>query len=550
MGWSFTGITNPVQAEYSQSCGFSADVALLRFNPQGTNLPASGTLTLTWDATSITLPNCVVDLASLKVTDDGIYFLIKVNDRRELWKRVVPISAEYNTLRAGNLLRQKSLRELGTILMTALGEPGADVSALPTNIYPPVSWRCDDVVEVAEALFTEYGYTVALGFGSEAVTVVKLGTGATLSTVDMFAGSDTLDPKLTPRYMRNCFGDSVAQVRLKMEAVGLDTDGLWYPIDDLSYTPGAGWGQTPPYTLAGAIDALTDDQKVEANAYVRSAYRVMGFADGTWDVPDGTETLTSLDQILPIDGRLLENEDLRPDESYRPLRVYGKYLKLPTEKAQPALPELTLIGDQVVGLRYRFDGESGLLLFDEPIFYVEDVGYSREYKPADLWIEATIRIRNATTGSWRHYEYDVETEPNGVGYYAIRHEDRAETIVEYDGDHNVTSFSTNAASLIALGDAAAGAAAGMFVTTASQYIVYNQPKLAIRCDGAILQVNHVMTTGEYEHAVNRTTASRNFEFDKKIPSRAQRIAHLRATRSAVHINRSKVEAARVKDAND
>lgn len=546
MGWTFPGIEKPVQAEYSQTVGFSPDVALLRFNLQSGNLPATGELALGWLASSITLPNCVVDLASLRVTDDGIYSVIKVLDRRELWKRVVPISGEYNTLRAGNLFRQKSLQQLGTILMTALGEPTADVSALPTNIYPPVSWRCDDVVEVAEALFTEYGYTVALGFGSETVTVVKLGTGATLSTVDMFAGSDTLDPKLTPRYMRNCFGDSVAQVRLKMEAVGLDTDGLWYPIDDLSFAPGSGWDQTPPYTLSGAIDALTDDQKVEANAYVRSAYRVMGFADGTWDVPDGTETLVSLDQILPIDGRLLETEDLRPDESYKPMRVYGKYLKLPKEKAQPALPELTLIGDQVVGLRYRFDGESGMLLFDEPIFYI-DGSY---YKPAELWIEVTIRIRSATTGSWRHYEYDVETEPTGTGYYAIRHEDRAETIVEYDEEHNIVDFSTNALSLIALGDAAATAASGMFVTTSSQHIIYNQPKLAIRCDGAILQVNHVITTGEYEHAVNRTTASRNFEFDRKIPSRAQRVAHLRATRSAVHINRSKVEAARVRDAND
>ena len=200
----------------------------------------------------------------------------------------------------------------------------------------------------------------------------------------------------------------------------------------------------------------------------------------------------------------------------------------------------------MIGLQYRFDGESGLLLFDEPIFYADTV----DYFPADLWIEVTIRIRNATNGSWRHYEYDVETEPTGTGYYAIRHEDRAETVVAYDADHIVTGFATNQVALEALGDAAAAAASGMFVTTASQHIIYNQPDLAIRCDGAIIQVNHVMTTGEYEHAVNRTTASRNFEFDKKIPSRAQRIAHLRATRSAVHLHRTKVEAARVRDAND
>jgi hypothetical protein len=402
------------------------------------------------------------------------------------------------------------------------------------------------VVEVLEALLTEYGYSVALGFGSESVTAVKLGTGATLSTTDMFVGSATIDPKLAPRYMRNCFGDSVAQVRLKMEAVGRDTDGSWKLIDSLSFRPAAGWERVAPYSLNEATVALTEDQKIEAAAYIRSAYRVKGFADGTWNVPDGSETLTSLDQILPIEGRLLSTEDFRPDETYENLRVYGKYFQMPDEKAQPFVGGNTVIGDKVTGRRYRFDGENGMLFFEEPIYYMD----GSDIKPADLWIEVTIRIRNSTNGSWRHYEYDVDAEPTGTGYYTIRHEDRAETIVSYDTSHGITAFSTNAASLIALGVAAASAAAGMFATSASQYIAYNQPKLMLRCDGAIQQVKHIMTCGEHEHAVNRTTASRNFEFDKKVPSRAQRVAHLRAMKSAVHIQRSKVYETKLRDGND
>jgi hypothetical protein len=546
MTWSFTGVVDPVQAEYNQGLGFSPDVAVLRFNPQVTALPTSGTLTLTWDVTTITLPNCVVDLGSMRYTDDGFYMMLKVLDRRERWTRAAPISGEYNTIRVGTKARARTLRQLATLLFTALGEATANVSALPTDIYPPVSWRCDDVVEVLEALLTEYGYSVALGFGSESVTVVKLGTGATLSTTDMFVGSATIDPKLAPRYMRNCFGDSVAQVRLKMEAVGLDTDGSWKLIDSLSFKPAAGWERVAPYSLNEATVALTADQKVEAAAYVRSAYRVKGFADGTWDVPDGSETLTSLDQILPIEGRLLSTEDFRPDETYENLRVYGKYFQMPDEKAQPFVGGNTVIGDKVTGRRYRFDGENGMLFFEEPIYYMD----GSDIKPADLWIEVTIRIRNSTNGSWRHYEYDVDAEPTGTGYYTIRHEDRAETIVSYDTSHGITAFSTNAASLIALGVAAASAAAGMFATSASQYIAYNQPKLMLRCDGAIQQVKHIMTCGEHEHAVNRTTASRNFEFDKKVPSRAQRVAHLRAMKSAVHIQRSKVYETKLRDGND
>jgi hypothetical protein len=226
--------------------------------------------------------------------------------------------------------------------------------------------------------------------------------------------------------------------------------------------------------------------------------------------------------------------------------VYGKYFQMPDEKAQPFVGGNTVIGDKVTGRRYRFDGENGMLFFEEPIYYMD----GSDIKPADLWIEVTIRIRNSTNGSWRHYEYDVDAEPTGTGYYTIRHEDRAETIVSYDTSHGITAFSTNAASLIALGVAAASAAAGMFATSASQYIAYNQPKLMLRCDGAIQQVKHIMTCGEHEHAVNRTTASRNFEFDKKVPSRAQRVAHLRAMKSAVHIQRSKVYETKLRDGND
>lgn len=548
MTWSFPSIASPVECTYTQSVGFTPDVAFLRANPQVANVPTTGTLTFVWDATTITLPNCVVDLASLRLTEDGQYITLKVLDRRELWKYVAPISGEYNVVRVGDYVtaKKKSLRQLGTILMTALGEASAVVSALPTDIYPSVSWECESVVEAAEALFAEYGYSVALGFGSETVTVVKLGTGATLSTTDMFVGSSTMDPKFAPRYVRNCFRPSVAQVRFKMEAIGREIDGTWVPIDDLSFMPVGGWGKTSPYSLAGAVDALTDEQKIEAQAYVRRAYRPMGFADGTWDLPDGSDTITGLDDVLPIQNRLLVAEDIRAEESYAPFKVYGKYTQLPNEKAQPALPVTTDIGDWVTGMQYHFDGETGILIFEEPIFFVA----ADEYEPAELYLEATIQVRDLTNFQWEHYEYDVEIVPTGTGYHTVKHDLRAETIVEYDTDHVVTGTTTNQTALDALGDATAVAAAGLFVTSASQHIVYNKPKLNLRCDGAILQVQHIMTCGEHGHAVNRTTASRNFEFDRGIPSRAQRAAHYRAMVAGAGTYRTAMLRARRENSDD
>lgn len=535
MTWSMPGIDYPVELTYSQTLGFQPDVVLLRCNPQVPDLPAVGTITMTWEATTVTLPDCVVDLGSLNLTPDGKIVKLKVFDRREYWRLAAPISGEYNLIRVGQYVsaKQKTLRELGTILMTALGEPGADVSVLPTTVYPPVSWECESVIEAAQTLFEEYGYSVALGFGTEAVKVVKLGTGAALSSTGQFISSDTIDAKTVPRYVRNCFGPSVAQVRLKLEPVGLDTDGTWKHIDSLSFKPAAGWEAIPPYTLPDAVDGLTDEQEIEAVGYVRRAYRVSGFADETWNKPDGSGALSGLTDILPLQNRLLETEDIRADESRTPFKIYGQYFRLEDETSNPVIPggANTAIGDRVTGRRVRFDGENGMVIFDEPIWRI----VSSEYKAADLWLECTIRARNQTNFAWNHYEYDVEVVPTGTGYHTVHHEQTAETIIDYNSSHAVTAVNTNQASLNALGDAWAIVVAASYATTASQFKVYHEPVLTLRCDGAILQIKHTLTAGNLGAAVNRTEASRHFEFDRGVPSRAQRIAHLRATASKVGI---------------
>lgn len=550
MTWSMPGIDYPVELVYSQTLGFQPDVLMLRCNPQVGNFPASGTVTLSWSATTVTLPNCVVDLGSLKVTPDGKFVQLKVLDRREYWRMAAPISGEYNLIRVGQYVsaKQKNLRQLGTILMTALGESGADVSALPTTVYPPVSWECESVIEAAQTLFEEYGYSVSLGFGSEQVTVVKLGTGASLSSTGQFISSDTIDPKTVPQFVRNCFAHSVAQVRLKLEAIGLDTDGTWKAIDSLSYKPAAGWEAVPPYTLAGADAGLTEEQVIESTGYVRRAYRVMGFADETWNMPDESGELSGLSDILPLQNRLLETENIRADESRTPFKVYGQYRRLEDETGQPPIPggADTAIGDRVTGRRVRFDGENGMIIFEEPIWRM----VSSEYKAADLWLECTIRVRNQTNFSWNHYEYDVEVVPTGTGYHTVHHEQAAETIVEYDSSHEITAVNTNQTSLEDLGDAWAIVVAASYATTASQFKVYHEPKLTLRCDGAILQIKHTLTAGNLGAAVNRTEASRHFEFDRGVPSRAQRIAHLRATASKVGIMRQAKKLSRRESADD
>lgn len=551
MPWSFPGILNPKELVYTQTVSFQPDVVLMKCNPQPTNFAASGTVTLGYDLSIAQLPNCVVDMASVGLTADGRYLQLKAYDRRIFWGLVPAISGEYNTLRVGNFIavRQRNLRQLATILMTAMGEPTADVSAVPTNVYPPVSWKCESVVEAAQALLEEHGFSVALGFGVEPVKVVQLGSGGTLPNDYLFVGTSSVDPKIVPKYVQNCFGDSVAQVRLKLEAVGKDTDGTWKQIDSLSYKPAGGWGGVPPYSLSGTkpLAGLTTAQELEAVGYVRRAYRVSGFADGTLNLPDGSGTISSVSDILPIQNRLLDTEDIRDGDSYQPFRLYGSYRIVDDEAGQPPVPGTTdtAIGDRVSARGVRFDGETGMVIFREPMWRV----VASAYAPADLWLECTIQVRSQTNYSWQHYEYNVQVDPTGTGYKTVRHEQRAETIVSYNSSNVVSGTSTNQTALNALGDAWAAAVAATYTATTSQHNVYSIPLLSLRCDGAVLQIQHIITCGDDAHAVNRTIASRNSEFDRGIPSRSQRMAHIRALSAAVQIQRQQYKIG-VRGAND
>jgi len=547
--WSYPGVIGRKELVYTQTLGFQPDVVLLTFNIQTDAIAKVGTVTLGWGGETITLPNCLADFGSAGLTPDRRHMMLRLFDRRIFWQRAPSISGEYNSQRAGSYIasRVMSLRGLATILFTALGET-ADVSILPTDVYPPVSWKCEDVVEVAQNLLEENGFTVSLGFGSEPPRVVQLGTGLDLTDENKFIGSTSVNDKTPPRYLKNCFAESIAQVRLKLEAVGRDTDtGEWMPIDDLPYAPGAGWGSTQPYSLPG-LTGLTDEQQQEANGYVRRAYRVMGFADETWNFPDGSGSVPDLSYILPLQNRLIDTEDIRPDNSRRPFRVYGSYYKTEKETGQPPIPGglNTDVFEPVVSREMYLDGENGILFFDEPIFRVA----GGAIEPADLWLECSVQVRDTTTGAWAHYEKINDVNINGIGFFNVTHQQRAETIVEYDASHGVTSYTTNQTALDAIAASWVSTVAGLFVDVYGKHVVYSIPKLSLRCDGAIKQVQHILTCGDNTNPVNRTIASRNFEFDRKIPSKAQRLSHFRGLLSSPSLQAVKTVTQQQKDNND
>lgn len=526
---SFTGVVAPKGATYTQTLGVDPDVCLLTCQPQVSNIPSTGTVTFSYNSGSITLPNAHVDNVSMVVDGaHGFLTVIRILDRRHWWQFAAPVSGAYNIRRGGTQVAAKklSLQALASLLFTALGE-SADVSLLSTSIFPEVHWQHESPADALERLLHEFGFSVALGYGAEAPTVVQIGVGSTPATTNGMLVSQTIDPQTKPRYVRTAFGESLAQVRLLLEPVAQETDGSWVALNSASYKPSGGWETEAPERLPTVEINETEATYNAAIGSVFRAFRVSKFAagsTGTLNIPDGSGTLSSIEQVLPLRKRLLDNESIRSDGSPIPFRVYGQRNVTVAGSGQPPQTTTSALDDEITGEKVVFDGENGLLVFERPQYYVS----SGEFKPAILFLECTIGITNASTFIANSYAKDIEIDAAGTGYRTVKYpEAEARTVVAYGASQAVSGTSNNQTALDALATAIASSVAGQYSTTGQSIIVYNQPVLSLRCNGKVHQVQHVISDGT-RRAGSYSTASINQQFDRFILTRDERMVRRNA----------------------
>lgn len=527
MPWSFPGISHPVECTYTQTRGVHPDAALLKVLPQVSNIPATGNLTFTWDGVTAVLRDCVVDKGTLAYTANGVYHLFIVWDRRERWKNAAPISGYYNVSLAGGYVaaKKRSLHALVTLLLTALGETGFTLTNVSTTVFPEVRWLCDPPRILLEQLMQQYGLDLCLGYGSEGVTVQPNGAGSPLPTSNVFQSSITADPRLRPQYVRTCFGKSRMQARFKLECVVRELDGSWVPMGLASYVPSVTWAREDPYTLPNVLAESGQDVWELAVATAFRAYRIKCFTDDSLDLPDGSGTLSDITEVLPLFSHLLSSETVL-QEGFAPFRLFGEHYREVHEHGQPARQEITAVDFEISRHRVHFDPEIGLLIADPPLFTL--LNGDTDFAEADLYLECSFGVRTATYAP-AVYHKDVTFDANGIGYHTIKDEDQyAQVIVSYNSTHAATGSANNQTVLDALATGNANALTEGMEDVLGEVKTYSMPKLAIRLDGAVAQVKHVLTNGEGRDAVNSTTASRFTEFDRSIPGRTQRAAYLQA----------------------
>ncbi len=119
---AFPGINSVQSGSYTIQHGTSPGVATLVIAPQQNINVLSGPLTITFGPTTITIPNCVVDRASLVLDGERRIVQVSILDFRWKW-RYGDISGSYNVTRKDGSLQANTVQspqQLATLCLRAM----------------------------------------------------------------------------------------------------------------------------------------------------------------------------------------------------------------------------------------------------------------------------------------------------------------------------------------------------------------------------------------------------------------------------------------------
>lgn len=482
---SFPGINAIYAVEATASLGVTPAVATVFCLPQATVASPDGTLTISDGISTVQWIGAHIDRTSITLNSNGQMVAATILDRRVWWKYSI-VHGLYN-LRGedGEIVEgtEKSPQELAQILLTAMGETGFDVSALPNDSSdrPLAHWSCANPAAELARLCRERGCDVALNYATNATRIVRLGVGAAIPTDYVKSVSVDVDIGEVPGILRVCTGDVIVQAKFLLEAVVEDLDGEFKTFDEVSYAP-SDWTQESPEALLPAED---EDVQQLANRSAYRVFRISAFSDESTQVPGLDLTLDDIRQVLPLNKHLAEVYD-DPVQGKIHLNSYveGEYLTLPRGV------ENTLATDGPVKMEVGFTlyGDTGYVVFHSPVFTLVEGG---GFEPPTLYLTTSFRVRSNEDHQYIRYVRDRAL--GGVGVAAVSRPDlELRFIAQYDPEDPavLTGVTNNQSAVNSAADAILDAAEAQFETVTAGHVVYNGI-VAAPLDGITRQITWI-----------------------------------------------------------
>jgi len=469
--------------------GVFPDAIIMEIIPQATLLPANGDVAIIDDGLTVTLRDCRLDSSSIRYDSTGQITYARLWDRRWWW-RYGKINGCYNVRRPDGSIDPATtadLRSLATLCLNAAGETGFDVSAVSNTLFPFVDWLYDNPMQELEKLLHFFGYEVCWNPVPNTVTIEVANSGSTLpGGTDVETATYSVSTGERPSSIVVAGAPVTFQSKLKLEAVGLDTDGSIVPINSLSYTPADGWTYQLGTQFEDVADQFDEASRQCALESVFRWYRVVSQADGSQDVPGYAFALSDITQLLPIRPWINDVETGLVKQKYAKAFVQGIYLPPGGDPDAVANTAET----QLLDLKFSMRGQLGLVIFPQQIVKLDGAG---GIEAATLYLTCSYQVTETATNQPVRFERTTALigAPANSGPYPYVNEDfRLVFAGRYANPSDVTdltSTDSNAAAVQADADAAAALIGTQFGDVTGTVGTYRYLK-DIRLGGKIWQV--------------------------------------------------------------
>lgn len=381
-----------VAASFTLSRGVTPSIATIRTADNAGFVDATGTLTLSHRGSSMSLANCAVVVGSRRAFCDrnGRWlFEFDIADRRRLWQHKL-IDGRFNTRLPDCRVRldsrwpgeMKTLRQLASYVLDAMGETAYDVTDVPATLYPPVDWRQCSASAALDRIADIAGCVVCLGV-DDRVRLKRRGSGASMpgAGTALFAAHPWTPA--SPAGVTAYAGPTRVQATLLLEPVGMESDATRAikPIADLSYAPAAGWSTQHPESFAG----VSPSSRPYAMQSVWRWYRV-AVPEAGLSIPGVVTPITSLAQILPLHPTLVDTAATLPGDALGEISAY-------VTGTVYQLGDLPVNADaRYVNSDFTLDCQRGLVCFPYPVYKLNGSGMPTA---ADLSLTVSFHVRQA-----------------------------------------------------------------------------------------------------------------------------------------------------------
>lgn len=321
---SWPGIVSPTSCTYTQSHGIQPGVAVIVCNPQpGIPYASEGTLTIYDGTTAIRLPGCKVVQAKEERNASGVVWKISIVDRRWKWGECGSISLYANQLDPNGKfipwtvaspieIAQRCLFHMGEtrykidlpVGLTTEAAAGikqflpTGVNFPPSGVNPPIDWQTQRPMVVLSQLADMFGRVVVYRWKDDSVWITQRGSGGPLPPGSVKSTCPGVDVPKVPDGVGVVGSPTRYQGDFELLAVGEEWNGMFLPINELSYAP-VGQAKT---------------HKVQVKAYYRDMFRyylkftASNKAEYNFSAPSGLGG--AIDVLTDLRNSMLANADV------------------------------------------------------------------------------------------------------------------------------------------------------------------------------------------------------------------------------------------------